>query len=245
MNIAILMIADNIIKLIDASEYSKIKLVFKEMDILCPSCKTKLKYIKKSDGSDEFIAEANSYHNFCKKDVTNNFYTPINKEIFLKLSEDDISKYLNIICSEYKKFLEMPISNMVKSKINNFKTLDFGKTMFKNSNDYIVEVKDMYSFLKDPKEKVFLVAEISGCYLGNEYIYIDLLAGNNKVSICLDKKLISTLNNKEINLIRSVNNKKRKFIATLYIDRISLKKNDGINISLKSKNFINIHEIKD
>lgn len=244
MNIAILMIADNIIKLIDTSEYSKMKSVFKEMDILCPSCKTKLKYIKKSDGSDEFIAEANSYHSICKKEVTNNFYIPINKELFLKLSEGDINKYLNIICSEYKKFLEMPISNMVKSKISNYKVLDFTKTMFNNNNDYIVEVKEIASFLKDPREKVFLVSEISGCYLGDEYIYIDLVAGANKVSVCLEKRLINTLNNKEVNLIRSINNKKKRFILALYIDRINLKRNNGINITAKSKKFINIHEIK-
>ena len=56
--------------------------------------------------------------------------------------------------------------------------------------------------------------------------------------------MLNTLNKKDINLIKNINNKNRKFIVSMYIDRISLKKSEGINISVKSKKFINIHEIK-
>lgn len=245
MNIAILIISDDVIKIIDTSEYGKMKSVFKDFSLVCPSCKTKLKHITKKDGNEIFIAENRSYHSLCKKEVSKNFFAPINRELFLKLSEEDITKYLKILCNEYQKVIKMPISNIVRSKVDNLKSLDFNKMEFKARNNFIVEVREMYSFLKNPKERVFLIAEINRCYLNKKFVYLDLLAGNNKISVHLDNKIINTLDKKDINLIKSINNKNRKFIVAMYIDRISLKKSGGINISVKSKKFINIQEIRE
>lgn len=245
MNIAMLIISNNIIKLIDINEYRKLKSVFNDLNLVCPSCKTKLNHIIKKDGSGEFIAENKSYHSLCKKETSKNFFTPINKELFLKISEEDVKKYLKILCNEYQKFIKVPISNIVRSKVDNFKSLDFNKMEFKEQNNFIVEVREMNSFLKNPREKVFLVGEISRCYLNNEFVYLDLVAGNNKISIHLDSKILNTLEKKEINLIKSINNTNRKFIVSIFIDKINLKKSSGINIRVKSKKFINIHEIKE
>lgn len=48
---------DDIIKLIGASEHGKTKLVLKDMGLVCPSCKTKVKYINKSDGSKASVTD--------------------------------------------------------------------------------------------------------------------------------------------------------------------------------------------
>ena len=73
---------------------------------------------------------------------------------------------------------------------------------FKEQSNFIVEVKDMNLFLKNPREKIFLVAEINRCYFNSEFTYLNLVAGNNKISIHLDNKILNTSDKKEINLIK-------------------------------------------
>lgn len=106
-----------------------------------------------------------------------------------------------------------------KLSFTNYKEYDFN-----NKDDFVINVVDIIKFCKDPKDDVFLVAEIEGAYLDSRFAYIDISAGKNKISIHITGKVFESLNSNERMFIEALNDKSSMFIIVLLVEKIRVKK---------------------
>lgn len=210
--------------------------------IYCPSCGTPLKLVVREDMSNEFIADSEMMHHICNKEYRKNFFQPLKKECFNNLSNNDINKYLKVIGEELIKIIKCPTFEITKKKIINMPKVKL--TNIDTSTKIVVEVYDILSFIKKPKKEIFLAAEVKGIFSGEEFMYIDLVAGKSAISIHLKGHIYEALRSSKVKIFKDLANKNKKYVIAMYVADIRQKNNGGINIIISNADWIRIIEIK-
>lgn len=228
--------------LVSVNEINRDNYLMFKGEIYCPSCGTPLKLVIREDMSKEFIADSEMMHDICNKEYRKNFFQPLKKEYFRNLSNNDIKKYLKVMGEELVKIIKCPTFEITKKYIMNMPKVKL--TNVNTSTKMVIEVYDILSFIKKPKKEIFLAAEVKGVFSGEEFMYIDLLAGKSVISIHLKGRVYEAIKCSKVEILKDLASKDKRYAIAMYVADIREKNNGGINIIVSNADWIKIVEIK-